>query len=568
MSSLAPQWERRRWRVPQEPGGYMAVPAIKQMPRAVHDNRLQADRWPTQVLGTPLRELRRLARAEILAAASRYSHRAPVADVEVPLIVGGHQPEWFHVGVWAKNFLLDGLARATHGTSLHLIVDHDVLESTRVAVPTGSREQPRLELIPFDADQEAAPWEEAILRDESVFRNFGERVSAVLAAWNIEPILSTLWPTVTPQVAADRTARKLSELLTKARREAERRLGLDNLELPFSHVCQTRAFAWFVSWLLTEAKQLHSVYNEVVRSYRTVYHVRSTHHPWPDLAGDSSSPESKRLELPFWVWRDGDRRRGRLYVQRRSTDMVLSNESEELARLSLSAEAGSQSLVDQVQTLIVGGLKIRPRALTTTLFARLFLADAFVHGLGGAKYDEMTDRLIAQLCGLAPPPYLMLTATAYLPIEPWPVSPGESAQLRHRLWDFDHNPERHVDFQTVCSTSSAEAERLLEEKRRLIREQQELDLRRSEVPAKLSKSNNFARCLRLRAINRRLSELAKNARQQLQADAEQVAARLAANQILQSREFAFCLHPEESLRSVMDSIRRPLWQTPPKRMDF
>lgn len=558
MSSLEPQWERRRWHAPQEHGGHIAVPAIAEMPQVVRDNRLQADHWSAQILGTPLSELRRLAREEILAAAARYSRRVPVADMDVPLIVGGHQPEWFHVGVWAKNFLLDGLARATNGMGLHLIVDHDLLDSTRVAVPAGSRERPRLELVPFDADQEAAPWEEVVLRDESVFRDFADRVSATLVPWNIEPILSTLWPSVTQLVSTDCAVRKLSDLVTHTRREAERRLGIENLELPFSHVCQTRAFAWFVSWLLLEARTLRSIYNDVVRAYRTIYHVRSSQHPWPDLAGDSSSTEKGRLEMPFWVWRNSDRRRGRLFIQRRAADIVLSNESDELARVSWPEGGHLPSLVDQVQTHISGGLKIRPRALTTTLFARLFLADAFVHGLGGAKYDEMTDRLIAQFCGFTAPPYLMLTATAHLPIEPWPDSSRESALLRHRLWDFDHNPERHVSFQAVNPAGSAEAERLLAEKQQLIDEQREVDVRRSNVPARFSKSHNFARCLRLRAINRRLSALASEARQRLQADAEQIAARLAANQILRSREFAFCLHPEQSLRSLLDSIRRPL----------
>ena len=38
------------------------------------------------------------------------------------------------------------------------------------------------------------------------------------------------------------------------------------------------------------------------------------------------------------------------------------------------------------------GIKLRTRALTTTLFARLVLSDMFLHGIGGAKYDQVTDR--------------------------------------------------------------------------------------------------------------------------------------------------------------------------------
>ena len=37
------------------------------------------------------------------------------------------------------------------------------------------------------------------------------------------------------------------------------------------------------------------------------------------------------------------------------------------------------------------GIRLRTRALTTTLFARYVLGDLFVHGIGGAKYDELGD---------------------------------------------------------------------------------------------------------------------------------------------------------------------------------
>src|SRR5689334_21153410 len=49
-------------------------------------------------------------------------------------------------------------------------------------------------------------------------------------------------------------------------------------------------------------------------------------------------------------------------------------------------------------------LRISPRALTLTTFFRLLLADQFVHGIGGARYDRVTDRLIARFLGIEPPP--------------------------------------------------------------------------------------------------------------------------------------------------------------------
>ena len=53
----------------------------------------------------------------------------------------------------------------------------------------------------------------------------------------------------------------------------------------------------------------------------------------------------------------------------------------------VAAAALAQSPYAGLQTR---GIKLRSRALTTTMFVRLFLADAFLHGIGGAKYDEVT----------------------------------------------------------------------------------------------------------------------------------------------------------------------------------
>ena len=56
-------------------------------------------------------------------------------------------------------------------------------------------------------------------------------------------------------------------------------------------------------------------------------------------------------------------------------------------------------MIDAWRSLEAHGFKIRTRALTTTMFARLFLADLFIHGIGGGIYDELTDRIIERYYG-------------------------------------------------------------------------------------------------------------------------------------------------------------------------
>ena len=63
---------------------------------------------------------------------------------------------------------------------------------------------------------------------------------------------------------------------------------------------------------------------------------------------------------------------------------------------------------------------LRPRALTLTLFARLCLGDFFIHGIGGGKYDEVTDAIIRDYFGIEPPAYQVLSATLHLPLPAFP----------------------------------------------------------------------------------------------------------------------------------------------------
>ncbi|MFM9963126.1 MAG: hypothetical protein ACKV2Q_18115, partial [Planctomycetaceae bacterium] len=596
VSPLESTWKRRRLRPPREEGEVRAIPPLAEMPALIARNREQIAKWDVLVLGRSLTDLRRLARKETLAAAGRFTNQPEAELISQsrdrqgaltekdlgPLIVGGHQPDLFHPGVWAKNFVLDDLARTTGGVGLHLIVDNDAITSTSIAVPVGSREQPRIEHIPFDLNAGPVPWEEARLGDESLFRTFADRVSAALSCWPIEPMLSSLWPVAVARLPARQSEPRprLVDLLTSVRREAERRAGLSHLELPISQLCETESFAWFVGSLLSDSLRTHTIYNEVVAEYRRINRVRHRQQPVPDL---TIRANGDWLEFPFWIWRADDTRRERLFVRATSTELQLAIGDNVIATLSHTAASAPESLVTQLRELSSRGWKLRPRALTTTLFVRVFLADAFLHGIGGAKYDEMTDRLIARLFGVAPPSYLTVTATHRLPLGGWAVTSSDVAALKHRLWDFDHNPERYPRnpvrepggvrprtsdelgqvrgltpsgspsvWATVVSPADSEFVSLLTEKQRLIAEQQAQDALDRPAPRRTSRAENNQRRHRLRTISQRLATLAGDTRSALITELQAGQRHLAANAVLCSREFSFCLFA---------SIQHNIWKS-------
>ena len=72
-------------------------------------------------------------------------------------------------------------------------------------------------------------------------------------------------------------------------------------------------------------------------------------------------------------------------------------------------------------------------------------AFAFIHGIGGAKYDQLTDLLIQRFFNLEPPVFLTVSATFRLPTPRPKVS---TEDLRHIDWllrDLWYHPERHLD---------------------------------------------------------------------------------------------------------------------------
>ncbi len=250
--------------------------------------------------------------------------------------------------------------------------------------------------------------------------------------------------------------------------------------------------------------------------------IRSRHHPLPDLGRDGDW-----LEAPFWAWRQGQNRRQRLFVRPSNGAVFLRAGQENWP--SLTGPVGSpQARLESWQALKDQGYKIRPRALSNTLYARLFLADLFVHGIGGGKYDELTDEVMRRAYGVEPPGFLVLSATLLLPFPRCACSGEDCRRLSHALRDLAWNPQRHLP-----DHPPDEALQLAGEKKRLIDQ---------------AGGDGRQRYLRLREVTGRLRAFLANEEQVLQEQYSLCRLQVEANQVLGRRDFAFCFYPEASLR--------------------
>jgi hypothetical protein len=311
----------------------------------------------------------------------------------------------------------------------------------------------------------------------------------------------------------------------------EARWGLRTLEVPQSRVCDSEAFRWFVAHLLAEAGRFQEIYNQAVGEYRRAHRIRNLAHPVPDLAR-----EGAWIESPLWIWTAEAPQRRRLFVRPDQGALVVSDRGAVEFRLPWWPGGDGAAAVRALAEANRQGVRIRSRALSTTLWARLALGDLFLHGIGGAKYDQVTDRLIERFFGLAPPAIQVLSATLYLPI----VSPQETAAKLRTIRQSLRDLAFHADL-IISSPPPPDAEKLVATKQKWIATPQ-------------TPENAYQRWRAFREINEALQPWAQRRRQEL-LSAEAAAMRAGrAEKILHWREYGFCLYPKKIVREFLDQL--------------
>lgn len=545
-------WEKQNLLVPRYDDAIFARPDLGQIISDAEENRRMFQSCSRDRSGKIISGLREWARRAVLDEAARYTSELTGNSVSLPedfndrlLLITGHQPALYHPGVWVKNLLIGKVARKTEGLSLNLIVDNDLVNTTSIRVPQGTHSAPYFSEIPFDESIEKKPWEETTIKNKKLFCSFAERTGQALKQWSdlSTPLLSEIWPAA---IAHMKISNRLADCLVAARHTQEQRWGIENLELPISRLCQTSPFLWFASYLFKFAEQFRVTHNEVLGEYRKVNRVRSKTHPVPEL-----SEKDGWIESPFWVWRTGETHRHQLFVKRNHKHILLSDGTDVIATLPMQENCDLSAAIGVLKQLPEQGIRLRTRALTTTLFARLFLGDLFVHGIGGAKYDEMTDRIFTRFFHLTPPRYLTLSATKFLPFcQPYDVQKCDETCLQQVLRDLDFNSDRHL-----TTNQLPEANSLLQRKQALILEQQVTADPENSLNQAERKRRNRQRFRELRQVNADLALLTTKLREQIHADLTTVRQHIKANEVIQSREISFALYPEQILKQLFDKLK-------------
>lgn len=472
--------------IPERSGETLFVPPLDRLTSLVAPYA-PSGAYGAAILGVPLAEFRRTARARALALAAGTGAWAAGRDEPAraappgrgrdnrPLVLMGHQPVFFHPGVWVKYFLLNRLCGINGARGVHLVVDTDATGPIAAPVPVVrdgvGRTSHALVALPDNV-----PLEAAAVPTPHAWALFVEAVRRDLGTLGVPGLTDRLMAFAAGESAARRDGATLAGYLDILRREYESRAGTARYaDLTVSALSDTPEFQAFALHLLQEPRALLAAYNGCLDAYRRTHRVRSLANPFPNLmqTGEWS-------EAPFWILHEG--RRADLCARREGNRLALGCAGEPLA----TVPAGPGGL----EALAASHLALRPKAITLTMFARLCVGDLFIHGVGGGRYDRVTDAFTERVFGVRPAPYAVATATLHLPLEGGRRRAVERHALERRLMDLRHNPDRHL-------AAAGEAERrLIDEKWTLIR----------EVETMRPGPRRRAATRRIREINGRLAE--------------------------------------------------------------
>lgn len=531
-----PRIQYRKLRAPQQHGSVLIDPSLSASNQLIKENQsLIKQSAELRLFGQPLSELRASARQSLLIAAMEFTGNYTNCRDGISgdlIFLSGHQPKLFHPGVWFKNLLLAHLAKKHAATAINLIIDNDLCGQHSIKVPQGSIDSPIVSSIAYDCDGDNLPLEEVMISDQQLFESFGQRVAKVCIA-QAENTVRHFWNLVTKS-----NSKNIGLKFAQARHQIEQEHGIDNLELPMSTVCSSREFLRFCGHLLNNAERLQATYNTSLSEYRRIHKIRSHAHPVPTLERQGDA-----IEIPLWIWSDLSLSRKRLFCLRVGDQTELRDElGKTYATVNLT---GCDDIaIDQLEALNKSGIKIRPRALTTTMYCRLVLSDLFVHGIGGAKYDQLTDHITRDFFNCTLPKFQIGTATVKLFANQISNPANELESIEKDLRDLEFSPDKFARKAVKNKHHhSSELESLIVQKLEHVRNN-------------VAPQDRAAWHETLQNIHMQLRSLLEKDEEALVSSRQTVQNRLKVFELLDSREYPLILFNVKTLLELLESAMK------------
>ncbi len=325
----------------------------------------------------------------------------------------------------SRTALIHTAAEATGGQAYHFAVDTDSPKHLQLKWPGGS------EPLTDDASFGTAKWSGLLAPPTP--EHLGKVVTAFTAAAKDWPFSPQVDEFLSSMRRLSLEAESLDVAMVNAMHELDWKLGLRHHAMVVSPIFQSRPYLSLVYHVLARSRDFAADYNTSLHEYREAERIDNPGRPMPDLAISAD-----KCEVPFWLdnLTTGGRERAEVACEADGCVMRSSGGERFVFDRNLPADEAADQLL---KWLRLHNLRLAPRALMLTTFLRLMIADQFVHGIGGGRYDQVTDKLIARHFKLTPPKFSVTTATLFFPTAVnesrvcLPCLLQEGHKLKHRI---------------------------------------------------------------------------------------------------------------------------------------
>jgi arsenate reductase-like glutaredoxin family protein len=524
-------------------------PAHNDIPGLIDLNKERFQSYDFNINGMPFSQFREQVRSETVKKAGEYTDKiwslcsklniACTEDLscvrdsytsERNIIQTGHSPALAHPGVLIKHSLVNSIAKKVNGVGINMVVDNDASNDNCLNIPDINGMGSSVENLEYLPGLRNLAFEEIRYADPTQLTAFKKSVAKALYNPDMKKTFEDFMNVV---IMLSGETLQFSDLFTFARCVFLTRFGINNLEVPVSLISETDSFLQFFLHITANLKSFVNIYNTKLSEYRNLKKISSKANPLPDLM-----EKGFVVEMPFWIWKEGEQRKSLFASVANDSRISILCENKIVEHFDFGGRNGSTKNLENLERLkglISNGIKVRPKAIANTMYSRMFFSDLFIHGIGGAKYDLITDEIVREFFGVEPPEYATISATLHLPYEPLNVSKEDVIALKHVIKDMGYNPDRYASDEIMEDS----------EMRSMVREKKELIAKESHDAKE--KHLTFDRIKQLNSLMKeKISPLIKEKEKEM----ENLEMRLKYNAITTNREYPFCIYPESMMQEL------------------
>jgi hypothetical protein len=318
---------------------------------------------------------------------------------ERPIYITGHQPELFHPGILSKDLILNRLSLKHNAFPIHLVVDTDIFEFNYT--------YPKYKLDSFSLKNFDFHQNKIFLFEEENFEKRNELLHILKSQLDDLKLFLTKNEYefskryITEYINQLSLGEKIYKINQNIRMMylSENQIIIPSINL--SDFIKLNSFKKFVEIISKRCDEFVEDHNSSLKEYRIEHKIKNHAQPIPDL---------EIGELPFW-------------------DLDIENGIRKYARFPYSPH-----------------VNYSPRAITNTMFIRLFVCDFFIHGKGGGRYELISEKIINKFFKIEGAPYSIASATQHIPINKnIEISQFSLTEINKILRDIVYSPEKFID---------------------------------------------------------------------------------------------------------------------------